>query len=76
MPKENINPAREYDDYGNRMSALEVGWSSSDVHLTATAWYDRNEREQAVAVCLDRDGINRLIRSLRKARDRAFGSDA
>lgn len=25
---------------------------------------------------LDRDGINRLIRSLRKARDAAFGADA
>jgi hypothetical protein len=25
---------------------------------------------------LDRDGINRLIRTLRKARDAAFGADA
>jgi hypothetical protein len=25
---------------------------------------------------LDRDGINKLIRSLRKARDQAYGSDA
>lgn len=28
------------------------------------------------AVMLDRDGINRLIRMLRKARDQAFGTDA
>lgn len=27
-------------------------------------------------VHLDRDGINRLIRALRKARDQAFGADA
>lgn len=27
-------------------------------------------------VDLDRDGINRLIRSLRKARDQAYGQDA
>ncbi len=27
-------------------------------------------------VTLDREGINRLIRSLRKARDAAFGTDA
>lgn len=27
-------------------------------------------------LCLDREGINRLIRTLRKARDQAFGADA
>lgn len=76
MPKENIKPIRDYDDYGNRHSVLSVGWSGQDVHVNATAWYDSNEREQVVAVCLDRDGINRLIRALRKARDHAFGADA
>jgi hypothetical protein len=29
-----------------------------------------------IFVDLDRDGINRLIRALRKARDQAFGADA
>lgn len=31
---------------------------------------------RSLSVDLDRDGINRLIRALRKARDQAFGADA
>lgn len=59
---------------------VEVGWTrnlpgitvgtvnpeAGDVHDPATGWH----------VPLDRDGVNRLIRSLRKARDQAFGADA
>lgn len=36
------------------------------------AWLDRN---QGMYVSLDREGINKLIRNLRRARDQAFGRD-
>lgn len=57
----------------------EVGWTrnlpgislatidpDAEVGTPASGWY----------IHLDRDGVNRLIRTLRKARDQAFGSDA
>lgn len=44
--------------------------------LTAT-WNDaESELARGIWSTMDRPGINRLIRSLRKARDQAFGPDA
>ena len=61
---------------------LTVGWGreSQHVQVATLAGGDYDEvdgnKRPGVYVQLDRDGINRLIRSLRKARDAAFGADA
>lgn len=47
------------------LGALVDSWSREDRYL-ATGLY----------ATLDRNGINRLIRALRRARDQAFGADA
>jgi hypothetical protein len=61
---------------------LTVGWGreSEHVQIATLAGGDYDEvggnARPGLYVQLDRAGINRLIRSLRKARDAAFGSDA
>ena len=45
------------------IQCLEIATSASGTHAGQYASFDR-------------DGINRMIRSLRKARDQAFGADA
>lgn len=62
-------------------SFVEVGWTRGlcDVQLGSInpeASDDPNDPLRGQFVHLDREGINRLIRSLRKARDQAFGADA
>lgn len=58
--------------------AVHVGWSRRkyvEVGVArlniATEWV-----EEGTFTSLDRDGVNRLIRTLQKARDAAFGKDA
>jgi len=86
MPKENIN-CISVD--GLR---VEVSWSHDKYVQLATvnqhspftfprmivdgAEVEPSEPFNGWHATLDRDGINRLIRSLRKARDAAFGADA
>lgn len=75
MPKENINCIA--------MDGLrvEVGWQA-DRHVQVATTYTHSkltlddEPFNGWHATLDREGINRLIRSLRKARDAAFGADA
>jgi hypothetical protein len=59
---------------------LHVGWTPNlgSVQVAALAGGDyANDLERpGYYVDLDRDGINRMIRILRKARDAAFGADA
>jgi hypothetical protein len=61
---------------------LTVGWGreSQHVQVATLAGGDYDEvggnQRPGLYVQLDRDGINRLIRALRKARDAAFGADA
>lgn len=82
MPKENIN------DRGNRDFRVEVSWSPdagyvqiATVHRKTPATMpgdDPGDPDQPLDgwhATLDRDGINRTIRALRKARDAAFGRD-
>lgn len=66
----------------------QVGWSNGTVQLgleTASGEslidvlddnYSDSKDAKSIWSSLDRDGINRLIRLLRKARDGAFGADA
>ena len=65
---------------------VQVGWSATEyptvqvstvcpaVNLAGQLLEQKNA--DGFYVHLDRDGINRLIRALRKARDAAFGADA
>lgn len=46
------------------------------VELTLTRQSKADQPFDGWHVTLDRDGLNRLIRALRKARDAAFGADA
>lgn len=85
MPKEIINH-RHQDDDGDPKPFAQVGWcrhredGMHHVEISTLAGGDYNETPQeprpGFYVSLDRDGVNRLIRTLRRARDAAFGSDA
>lgn len=60
---------------------LTVGWNrnvpSIELATREGGDIDESERERGGYFAhLDREGINRLIRTLRKARDQAFGADA
>lgn len=72
MPKENIGPSVPSNFHA------EVIWARDKFVQVATI--NTGEPELAEVrgwhVDLDRAGINRLIRALRKARDQAYGADA
>jgi hypothetical protein len=84
MPKENINCA-VMDGF-----RVEVGWArDGQVQLATTNQHSKLRIEADDAkdssdtepfygwyCTLDRDGVNKLIRDLRRARDAAYGADA
>lgn len=81
MPKEIIRD--QYETTPGVCATIEVGWGreSSHVELGTVVHDSSGQRvakvtENGMFVQLNRDGINRLIRALRKARDQAYGSDA
>ena len=63
-------------------SAVKVGWTKDLDHVEIAVVRDRDRAtgeapdSGAWHSQFDRAGLNRLIRTLRKARDDAFGSDA
>lgn len=88
MPLESV---RDVGEPGRRVMVgwsngkVQVGAINSLMQLTPTAVFDGHGTPQditdtepvdGVSVDLDREGINDLIRLLRKARDRAYGADA
>lgn len=73
MPKEIVTNC----EYRCGEPWLEVGWSRNTYVQVGVRTEDENKHPDAVRFTdLDRDGINKLIRILRKARDQAYGSDA
>lgn len=74
MPKTNI------DDETQPGWRAEVGWSPHAVQVatvnTRTTMRLEDEPFDGWHITLDRDGCNRMIRALRKARDAAYGADA
>lgn len=58
--------------------AVHVGWSRNRYVEVGVAQFEiaTEKADGGIYLDLDREGINRLIRTLRKARDAAFGSDA
>ena len=59
---------------------VHVGWSRMQHVEIGVSEFDRSTEspyiDAGMFTSLEREGINRLIRSLRKARDQAFGQDA
>jgi hypothetical protein len=88
MPKEYITTAQERrncDEVGLRNRAVRIGWDRIGYVQLATVLqagtdgapgHEVAEVDEGQFVDLDRESINRLIRTLRKARDQAFGADA
>jgi hypothetical protein len=58
--------------------AVQLKWGPEthvQIATTNTDWTDGKGDQDGWFVDLDREGIQRLIRSLRKARDQVFGAD-
>lgn len=72
--------AGEHKDQGGKwmQRGVHVGWTRGRFVEVGAAAFDpsRQMPNDGVFMTLDRDGINRLIRALRKARDQAYGADA
>lgn len=87
MPKETIHDeAGLYDvavGWNRDTSHVQLGTvihqdpDKAEVTLPALlkTWQDEGDHHTGLWATLDRDGINRLIRSLRRARDQAYGKD-
>lgn len=64
------------DDVQEARHGLSVGWDKTgwvQIHMVPDQYESTGDW---TIVDLDRAAINRLIRTLRKARDAAFGADA
>lgn len=85
MPKEVIySEQAPYGDDDPRRSIAELSWSREAEHVQfATLFVEGSTLERlplkdiegGIFIQLDRPGINRLIRYLRRARDQTFGRD-
>ena len=77
-------PEHEADCLGQPValddSAVKVGWTKDLAHVEIAVIHHRDGAAEHDPNCwhsqFDRDGLNRLIKVLRKARDDAFGKDA
>ena len=82
MPKEYINNryfGQDVDGAPIDESAVKVGWSREAEHVEVAVIRDYGLGGDGSGdwhAQMDRAGLNRLIRALRKARDAAFGADA
>lgn len=73
MPKEVITNAA----FRKGEPWIEVGWSRNTYVQLGVRSETEDDHPDAVRFSdLDREGINKLIRALRKARDQAYGADA
>jgi hypothetical protein len=72
MPKELIHSATRNGNADS--SRIQVGWSKEAEYVQVVT-NDGGSENAGQFVTLDRDGINKAIRMLRRARDQAFGRD-
>ena len=82
MPKEYIVDSaerRRQEEHGGETIGVRVGWQRDMSVQVATLLMPGGEfgeeATQGVFADLDRHSINRLIRTLRRARDQAYGAD-
>jgi hypothetical protein len=75
MPKERTYGDREFD---NEAKDVLVSWTEPTVEhpVVYIGVAEQTDRLASMSVPLNRAGLNRIIRALRKARDRAYGTDA
>lgn len=69
----------ERDVVGKIYTQAELGWSREAYFAQLGVTIEDPSidwEKRGYFIQLDRDGINRLIRALRKARDQVFGKDA
>ena len=71
MPKEIIT----YGEFQQGERWTQVSWNRGDT-VVSVAVRCESDTDPAQYAYLDRDGVNRMIRVLRRARDQAFGADA
>lgn len=82
MPKELIFQKTKHGDPDTQGTIIKVGWHRSPGYVELATIRDDGQtlepgpESNGWFTQLDREGINRLIRTLRKARDQAFGADA
>lgn len=81
MPKEIIY-SRHFGTNENPEPTVHVGWTREASHVEIATRMPKGIQlpcddvvENGWYATLDRNGINQLIRALRKARDQAFGKD-
>ena len=75
MPKESFYPPDAVE--GQPSDRFEVGWGRDypGVYVTLIIQGGGSSAPVVAGVPVDRSAINRLIRSLRRARDAAYGPD-
>ena len=71
MPRENITAAGDTDDAERVMVSWDTAQPASGGEVRIGVGGD----DSAKWIALNRHGVNRLIRSLRRARNRTFGVD-
>lgn len=85
MPREQINhPGNEVDEEGLRDPIVQVAWADKTVQIGFEAdpgLFALAAESGALSTALYSPGLtraetNRMIRALRRARDKAFGVDA
>ena len=88
MPKELVFQKTEHGDPATRDAVVRIGWNRAGSRsMVELATVHPTTKEPLEPLCmggegygwyviLDRDAINHLIRTLRKARDQAYGADA
>lgn len=69
MPAEKFYPSTAIE--GEPSDHLEIRWGAENPGVHAILEVDGT----GALITLDRSGINRLIRSLRRARDATYGAD-
>lgn len=78
MPKETVKDISDLFDLkvGWSNQSVQVGLETNDFPTLSDALKAMGDNPKSVWSNLDREGCNRLIRLIRRARDGAFGSDA
>jgi hypothetical protein len=75
MPKETIHPSVPVED-AKELNLVDVGWHNNGHVAIGVRPAGQAGPEDGLFADLDRDQINKLIRTLRRARDAAYGADA